>query len=1335
MNFLEKFLRFSFISIFFCFAANSRAQTLIHYWSFNSLAAAYHNPNIPPIAADLSVIDTSKAKVVYTLIPGTSSTYAGFWDNNTGDTTNARNGFPAGNSLRFRNPSDSSELRIYSPSTNYKNLIFKWAVQTSSAASGQKIEVFDYSIDSGITWKTSGLSIPSADVSTFVTSFGLITVSISDTLAFNNPKFIFRIKFSVNTSGSSGNNRFENMTVEGTFIPPVSNVPLSLIHYWNFNSLAAAYHNPNIPSITPDFSTIDTGRVKLVYTLFPGTSGSYAGFIDNNAGDLTNVRNGAAAGQSLRFRNPSDSAELRLYIPTATYKNIVIKYALQSSSAASGQKTQLFDYSINGGVTWKTSGLSITSLDVTQSIFQGTNWGLVIINLANDTLANNNYDLVFRIRFSGNTTGANGNNRFDNITVEGTYIAPDPTTITFASPKQGDILIVGKHALLNFTTSGPVGETKAIEYTTDHGLTWTFIGSTTATSFDWIVPNTPSINTFIRITDAKLHWAATGPFVIYYPGPGVIKVSKPAHGDTAVIGSTVTIAFSVSGVVSETRFIDYSVDSGKTWTNVGAVSNSTSIDWTVPNTATTKGLIRISDTVKVVGISSVFTIAAPRSNLKTELIHYWNFDNIVPDTVSPKKPHITDLTADYSALDKSKARVTYFLLPGTSLTSSLRFIDPVAPGADTNKKSVVAPGAINNGLRLRNPLDSMELRCSLPTTGHSNIVIKYALESSSTASGDSTEIFDYSVDGGTTWKKGKANGMKVNGSNADTLDTTPLVFQGTSWGLVTIDLSADKTVENNPNFIFRIRFKGNTSLAKGNNRIDNFTVEGDAPSGGQNAVVHYWNFDNVVADTVTPSHPAIADLTADYSALDKSKARVTYFLLPGTSLTSSLRFIDPVAPGADSNKRSVVAPGIVNNALRLRNPLDSMELRCFIPTTGFTNIVIKYALESSSIASGDSTEIFDYSVDGGTTWKKGKANGMKVNGSNVDTLDTTPIVFQGTSWGLVTIDLSVDKTVEDNPNFVFRIRFKGNTSLAKGNNRIDNLTVEGFGSGSSGPAPIITVLTPVSHDTLIPGHHKNISFFAQGAISSKRTIEFSADSGKSWSQVAVVTEGTTSDWIVPNILTGKGFIRVRDTANIIGKSGLFAIVQPGTVTTVTVGSTPGKVREGDSVNISWTTLGYLGGTVDIDMSLDSQKTWTSIKTGFAYKSKTSFGWSVPMTTHYGAVVRVKFASGAAGISSPFDIIPGTADVEVNNLINGNIEIWPNPFSQTATIRYELNENSSVSIIIRDLLGREIFQLADDEEFAGKHEVRFNGWQLQEGTYLYILTAGRTVKQGKFVIMR
>ncbi len=198
-----------------------------------------------------------------------------------------------------------------------------------------------------------------------------------------------------------------------------------VIHFWHFNNLTGAYRNPGIPDLKASFSAIDTNKAVIAYKLVTGASAAYAGYIDNVAGTDTNTRLGitATTNNALRFRNPSDSAYMQIYIPTKGYRNIVMSYVLQSSSTTSGMLTQNFDYSIDSGATWKTSGLNINTLDVSQAKYQGSNWGLVSINFSADTAGtNNNNRLVFRIKFAGNTSGTSGNNRFDNVVVEGDSI-------------------------------------------------------------------------------------------------------------------------------------------------------------------------------------------------------------------------------------------------------------------------------------------------------------------------------------------------------------------------------------------------------------------------------------------------------------------------------------------------------------------------------------------------------------------------------------------------------------------------------------------------------------------------------------------------------------------------------------------------------------------------------------------------------------------------------------------------------------------------------------------------------------------------------------------------
>lgn len=65
--------------------------------------------------------------------------------------------------------------------------------------------------------------------------------------------------------------------------------------------------------------------------------------------------------------------------------------------------------------------------------------------------------------------------------------------------------------------------------------------------------------------------------------------------------------------------------------------------------------------------------------------------------------------------------------------------------------------------------------------------------------------------------------------------------------------------------------------------------------------------------------------------------------------------------------------------------------------------------------------------------------------------------------------------------------------------------------------------------------------------------------------------------------------------------------------------------------------------------------------------------------------------------------------------------YPNPFNSYTTIRYELPEASFVSLIVYDVLGREVKRVLNEEKEAGKYSVQINAGDLSSGVYLYRIT--------------
>jgi hypothetical protein len=79
--------------------------------------------------------------------------------------------------------------------------------------------------------------------------------------------------------------------------------------------------------------------------------------------------------------------------------------------------------------------------------------------------------------------------------------------------------------------------------------------------------------------------------------------------------------------------------------------------------------------------------------------------------------------------------------------------------------------------------------------------------------------------------------------------------------------------------------------------------------------------------------------------------------------------------------------------------------------------------------------------------------------------------------------------------------------------------------------------------------------------------------------------------------------------------------------------------------------------------------------------------------------------------------------------------YPNPFNPSTTISYSVPELSFVTIIVYDVLGKEITTLVNNEKPVGSYEVEFNATALPSGIYFYQIQAGSFVETKKMVLMK
>ena len=79
--------------------------------------------------------------------------------------------------------------------------------------------------------------------------------------------------------------------------------------------------------------------------------------------------------------------------------------------------------------------------------------------------------------------------------------------------------------------------------------------------------------------------------------------------------------------------------------------------------------------------------------------------------------------------------------------------------------------------------------------------------------------------------------------------------------------------------------------------------------------------------------------------------------------------------------------------------------------------------------------------------------------------------------------------------------------------------------------------------------------------------------------------------------------------------------------------------------------------------------------------------------------------------------------------------FPNPFTETTTIPFELTEGGDVNLQIFDLLGRRVAVVVNETLPAGRHEASFDSAGLPGGTYLYRIEAAGASRSGMMTVAR
>ena len=274
-------------------------------------------------------------------------------------------------------------------------------------------------------------------------------------------------------------------------------------------------------------------------------------------------------------------------------------------------------------------------------------------------------------------------------------------------------------------------------------------------------------------------------------------------------------------------------------------------------------------------------------------------------------------------------------------------------------------------------------------------------------------------------------------------------------------------------------------------------------------MMHYWNFNN---------NASIASITTPSQTIGGA----TLNAIPG-----GISIIDATGgTGQNFNVLNLNAQNgdVSGTHLRFNDPIGG-ALEFTLPTTGYENIVIKFATRRS--AQGAGTQSWSYSINGSTY------------------VPFTTVLPNNGDPSLATLDFSTLSAVDNNPNFKVKVEFSQAPGGTGGNNRFDNFTTEGTNLGGG-----LDITTPIASFLPLDGaFHVNAATSQTIAFNeSVRLLDNSAITNSNIDAVVELRLNNASGALVPFDATfASNTITINPTSNLANNQLYYVALLPNTI--------------------------------------------------------------------------------------------------------------------------------------------------------------------------------------------
>ncbi|MBX2976571.1 MAG: hypothetical protein KF721_10580, partial [Ignavibacteriaceae bacterium] len=499
-------------------------------------------------------------------IPIGSSPYSWSIPGNTSTTTGL---------IRLSNTSDATIFSVSNSAFKVGNIVVtspnggeRWQAGSTklitwTASSSVSQVNIDYSIDNGNTYQRT--------IATNVTaSLGSYSWSIDTTIS--SQVFVRVTDAQTNSTISDVNNLSLTISNLKSLNPTLAENVLSGSSYplrWN--------NSGDVTSINLHYSTNNGTTWNLIANGVNPALGEYSWTVPSNISSSNSI---------VRIQDNNDisiqslSKVFNIYSPTLSllspnggeFINSGTQRLITWTSTQVGNVK--LEYSLDNGSTW-TEIISSYPADSARfmwsvgNLLSSTQARVRVSDAINPLVINDMSDAGFKIGFS-----------------------------RVLQPNGGENFIAGTTRNITWSASASVTDVR-IDYSTNNGNVWIPIVnsmSSAPASYSWLVPNTPSINARVRVSDASsaLAISDTSDLTFFITA---LSITSPNGGEELQSGKPYSITWNASNSI-ENISLEYSLNNGLNWTTIvsSVPSTSGSYTWSVAENITSAlALIRIAD--------------------------------------------------------------------------------------------------------------------------------------------------------------------------------------------------------------------------------------------------------------------------------------------------------------------------------------------------------------------------------------------------------------------------------------------------------------------------------------------------------------------------------------------------------------------------------------------------------------------------------------------------------------------------------------------------------------------------------------------------------------------